>query len=90
MDVAVQLTQIAASGDQKQRADQYKTLLGNLVQAAAEADINTFVDHSRCPKVSQINSVRSLPHISSSIGIDRRLSRHSNVLQLADSTEMSH
>jgi hypothetical protein len=48
MGVQEQLEQIAGSADPKQKAELYKQLLGGLIQAAAEADLNAFVDHSEC------------------------------------------
>lgn len=48
MGVQEQLEQIAGSADPKQKAELYKQLLGGLIQAASEADLNAFVDHSRC------------------------------------------
>jgi hypothetical protein len=48
MGVQEQLEQIAGSADPKQKAELYKQLLGGLIQAAAEADLNSFVDHSEC------------------------------------------
>lgn len=53
MGVQEQLEQIAGSADPKQKAEVYKQLLGSLVQAASEADINAFVDHSECAAAAQ-------------------------------------
>jgi hypothetical protein len=46
MGVQAQLEQIAGSADPKQKAELYKQLLESLIQAASEADLNDFVDHS--------------------------------------------
>lgn len=42
-----QLAQIAATTDQKQRAEQYKQLLATTLQSAGEANISVFLDHSK-------------------------------------------
>jgi hypothetical protein len=49
------LTQIAATDDTKEKTEQYKKLLTELVAAAAEADINEYIEHSECARLA-------LPH----------------------------
>lgn len=44
-DVAAQLAEVAASGDQRQKADAYRAVLAGIVAAPNEADFSTFVDH---------------------------------------------
>jgi hypothetical protein len=53
MGVQAQLEQIAGSADPKPKAELYKQLLGSLIQAASEADLNDFVDHSECAAADQ-------------------------------------
>lgn len=43
------LTQIAGTDDTKEKTEQYKKLLTELIAAAAEPDINEYVEHSKCP-----------------------------------------
>eukprot|EP00879_Flechtneria_rotunda_P003196 GHRR01003419.1.p1 GENE.GHRR01003419.1~~GHRR01003419.1.p1 ORF type:complete len:398 (+),score=130.77 GHRR01003419.1:295-1488(+) len=56
MGVSDQLEQIAATADQKQRADLYKHLLGTLVQSASEANLNAFIDHMLSDEVPLVIS----------------------------------
>ncbi|WIA32078.1 hypothetical protein OEZ86_002929 [Tetradesmus obliquus] len=56
MGVQEQLEQIAGSADPKQKAELYKQLLGGLIQAASEADLNAFVDHMLSDEVPLVVS----------------------------------
>jgi hypothetical protein len=46
------LAQIAGTDDTKEKTEQYKNLLTELVAAAAESDINEFVEHSKCARLA--------------------------------------
>lgn len=48
MAIADRLQQVASLEDQKEKTEQYKRLLAELVAAASEADIKDYVEHSEC------------------------------------------
>lgn len=48
MSVQDRLRHVQSLDDQKEKTEQYKKLLGELIAAASEADINAYVEHSEC------------------------------------------
>lgn len=55
-DVAQALTQIASSSDQKQKLEQYKAILHNMISSAVPDNCKLFVDHMLCDDVPLVLS----------------------------------